>query len=242
MTLITNEQTDAPEFDNIIVIKKDQTEEGWKEGILYKVQNLLFSPYRKTFFIDTDTYFTHHCDELFSLLEHYDLLIAHAPADTSKVSISNQSIEGYFPYNTGVIVFKKCDAVNQLFTDWLSIYKEKFKIYPHDQTPFMEALLINKIALYVLHPIYNFRTLFIVAMPSLEVKIVHGRLSDFESFERIINRKITHRAWIPKSHLDNLILEKRSWKDHLKRLLPSWFYKTYLICKESLANTSINNP
>lgn len=200
-TLITDKQIEVREFDDII-IQNNITKEGWKEGVLFKVRGLLLTPYEKTFFIDTDTYFSDDCLELFNLLEYYDLLIAHAPADTNQIVINNnQRFSGYYPYNTGVIVFNNNDAVKKLITNWLTIYQEKFRFYPHDQTPFMESLLYNKVKVYVLQPVYNFRIPFIVAIPSLKVKIFHGRVSDFESFQRKINSTIVHRVWKPAGRI-----------------------------------------
>lgn len=201
-TLITDKHIKAHEFDDII-IQNNVAREGWKEGLLFKVSGLLLTPYEKTFFVDTDTYFSDDCLELFELLDYYDLLIAHAPSDTSQIVIDNQEVfPGYYPYNTGVIVFNNNDAVKKLIKNWLTIYQEKFRIYRYDQTPFMESLLYSKVRVYVLQPVYNFRTPFLVPIPrSLKVKIFHGRVSDFESFQRKINYALVHRVWIPAARI-----------------------------------------
>lgn len=198
ITLITDSEDDIEPFDKIIYQAPIVTTEGWKEGLLYKVNGLLLSPYRKTFFVDSDTYFIEDCSELFEILDFYDLLIAHAPADKSEVDLEGKKLTGYHPYNTGVIVFKNNEATDKLISDWIDIYKRKFNIYPHDQTPFMESLLVNQIKLYVLKPIYNFRVPFIVALPGLRVKLLHGRVKNFEILAKKLNSKMIHRAWIPR--------------------------------------------
>ncbi|NNC69144.1 MAG: hypothetical protein HKN83_14055, partial [Gammaproteobacteria bacterium] len=101
-TLVTDKEVNHAEFDNVIIQNIDKVNTtNWKEGIMFKVMGLLKSPYNKTFFIDTDTYFADDCSELFDLLNHFDLLMAHAPADTAQVVIDEKKVAGYYSYNTG---------------------------------------------------------------------------------------------------------------------------------------------
>jgi hypothetical protein len=201
VTLITDKKIKADEFDYVYILNFEYQENSdWKKALIYKVLALQHSPYKKTFFIDTDTYFLDDCSELFQLLNYFDLLIAHAPSDSSHVIINDQKIIGYHPYNTGVIVFNKNELISKLFIDWLDIYKNKYHLYPTDQTPFMESLLINQVYLYVLQSIYNFRLPFYVSiLPDLKVKIIHGRSSNYELLEEEINGIILQRSWDPES-------------------------------------------
>lgn len=221
-TLITDKKVQISKFDRIIIRKNNHNSTGWKEGILYKVKGLLSSPYEKTFFIDTDTYFVDDCSELFNVLDYFDLLISHAPADSNKIMIEGKYLEGYYPYNTGVIVFNKNSIVEKLFSDWIITYKNKFNVYPHDQAPFMEALLNNKVKIYVLQSIYNFRTPSIVTFLPLKVKIIHGRMNDYESLSKKINSSISQRAWVPEKRRKNLIWEEFGWKNRIIRILSGW--------------------
>jgi len=220
VTLITDIPCTYSEFDDIQIVNFDSSNINWKKGLLYKALALQNSPYDKTFFVDTDTYFTEECAELFDLLEYNDLLIAHSPADVSKVIINGKKIEGYHPYNTGVIVYKKTPEVVQLFKDWLTAYQENFEIYPSDQTPFMEALLKNEVRVYVLLPFYNFREHFMVSLPPGRVKIIHGRPRDVLDLEKRINENIGHRTWLPRRE-KVIFRQPRSMKRRLKNLLPT---------------------
>lgn len=226
VTLITDNPCVYAEFDDIQIVDFDSSDINWKKGLLYKALALQNSPYEKTFFVDTDTYFTEECAELFELLEYNDILIAHSPADVSKVVIDGKEIEGYHPYNTGVVVYKKTPEVVQLFKDWLAAYQEKFDIYPSDQTPFMEALLKNKVRLYVLLPFYNFREHFMVSLPPGRVKIIHGRPRDVLDLERRINENIGHRTWLPRRE-KIIFRQPKSLKRRLKNALPKGVLNLY---------------
>lgn len=223
-TLITDKPCAYSEFDDIQIVTFDSSNINWKKGLLYKALALQNSPYEKTFFADTDTYFTEECAELFDLLEYNDILMAHSPADVSKVVINGKEIEGYHPYNTGIIVYKKTPEVVQLFKDWLAAYQKKFEIYPSDQTPFMEALLKNKVRLYVLLPFYNFREHFMVSLPPGRVKIIHGRPRDVVDLEKRINHNIGHRTWLPRRE-KVIFRQAKSLKRRLKNALPEGVLK-----------------
>jgi hypothetical protein len=199
ITLLTDSQVTIKEVDLVKVIKFHlNSENRWKPGTLFKVRALQESPYEKTFFIDTDTFFCDNCEELFPLLDYFHLLICHAPADKSRVVLSNGFLDGYFPYNTGVIVFNNQPAVKKFLTKWYNVYSAKFSMYPHDQTPFMEALLYANLKTYTLQSIYNFRIPFSVSIFGKKVKILHGRCDgQFQELAEIVNSTDLHRVWSP---------------------------------------------
>lgn len=229
ITLITNKSIKLDQFDTIKIISENPTEPvNYKSGILYKVNGILNSPYKNTFFVDTDTFFFDKCDELFDLLEFYDLLIAPDASDRSRVVIADKVMEGYIPYNTGIIVFKESDKVKKLLTNWFDIYKEKIDIYQQDQPAFIEALLLNPINLYALHSNYNFRLPCYTAVPNGFVKIVHGRSIDFNQLESEINRSEVNRGWSPKSQRILMIKNKQ---EKLRDLIPK---KVQLLIKSIL--------
>ncbi len=208
ITLITDASFKSPVFDCVEVMDVQSGNGQWKMGILFKVMGLLKSPYQKTFFVDTDTIFCEDCNELFDLLEYYDVLISPALTDDTVITVDTRKLHGYYPYNTGVVVFKKNKRTEKFLNEWLRIYKAKFKIYPHDQAPFMEALLQNHVKLYALKPIYNFRTPFFVSLPALPVKILHGRKGNLEEMQLMLNKNLVHRMWHPR--LKKVFLRKKA--------------------------------
>lgn len=197
-TLITDQAVELTDFNQIKIIDFPKAEQSdWKKGILYKIIGLQHSPYQKTVFLDTDTFVLGDCSTLFNLANYHELMVCYDAAYNPPVTVDGSALENYDAYNTGVIVFQKTESVNQLFNKWLSTYKQKYKAYPHDQPPFMEALLYTKVKLYVLPNIYNFRNGFYTTLRGA-VKILHARDTDYQKIAKRVNEKIGARIWLPK--------------------------------------------
>jgi len=244
VSLVTDAEVSAPGFDNVIVIEPDLDHDNqWKYGSLFKVTGLLASPYDRTFFVDTDTHFCDSCEELFPLLEFFDLLICHAPLDVSKVEANGQTLSGYYPYNTGVIVFNNTSKVRSFIEDWSLCYRKRIETYTGNQPPFMEALLRHDIKTYVVQSVYNFRTPYLVAFVDKKVKIIHGRVGDYEATDRLLNRDLRHRVWIPakeKVLVDQHPLSYRI-QDRLYRMTPGFLKRTYRLLKQSYKRSTGGN-
>lgn len=197
IALVTNKSLSSDIFDEIIVIDRESSID-WKTGLAFKVEGLLCSPFEKTFFLDTDTYFTDDVQELFRILDFFDILISHSPNDISKIKIDEKKLEGLSPYNTGVIVYKNSEKVKSLFKQWKDFYTTNPAKYSSDQPALMEALLYHDIKIYVLSYVYNFRLPSFITLPPLKVKLLHGRSSNYDRLDRIINKyPHNHRTWSP---------------------------------------------
>ena len=197
IALVTNTSFSHELFDEIIVVHRENSKD-WKSGLAFKVEGLLRSPFEKTFFLDTDTYFTDDVGELFRILDFFDLLISHASNDISKIKIDGKKLEGLSPYNTGVIVYNNSEKVKSFFENWKNLYSHNPEKYFSDQPAFMEALLYHDIKIYVLTYIYNFRLPSFITVPPLKVKIIHGRSSNYPKLDRILNKnQHNHRTWSP---------------------------------------------
>ena len=244
ITLLSDKVVEHSSFDRVIALESgstssrdadQQSKEEWKDSIFYKIKGLQQSPYKKTFFVDTDTYFCDDCSELFDLLEHYDLLLSLAPADYSRVRLPDPQLEGYLPYNTGVMVFRKSDELLVTFGNWLDIYRAKKQVYPHDQTALMEALLESKLKIYSLHSAYNFRLPYFNAVPAIKVKLLHGRHWDIASIAELVNERIEHRAWHPKGKM-YYASRSNGFGQFLWKVLPSGLAKGLSRLKRRLSN------
>ncbi|MGB4839348.1 MAG: putative nucleotide-diphospho-sugar transferase [Saprospiraceae bacterium] len=198
-TLITNSYDLVPSiFKNVILLSIDTD-----KPFLYKIKALSLSPYERTFFIDTDTYFCDTCIELFSLLDYFDILIAHCNNDYLDVyNKLGEAILGYYSYNTGVIIYKKRDKTIEFLKDWYNAYYKHFNLYVHDQPPFMECLLDSDIKIYVLQSIYNARTPYPLSLIARPVKIIHGRHNDYIRIAQKLNKSANcSRVWFPRFKL-----------------------------------------
>ena len=115
ITLVTDKKINNSLFDEVIIRPVDVKH--FKEGLLYKVRHIYnCSPYEKTLFIDTDTYFCNDCQEIFETLDFFDIAVAPDPTDPNKAKSpkNNKVLAACEVYNTGVILFQK-NLNNELF-------------------------------------------------------------------------------------------------------------------------------
>ena len=78
ITLFTNQDIKDDVFNEIKIVKMD---------LRCKQNFLLDSPYEKTILLDTDTYVNHNINDLFDLLEKYEM-----------VGCNDYSRKEYYPY------------------------------------------------------------------------------------------------------------------------------------------------
>ncbi len=230
IALITNDPNfNHSVFDEIIVEKLPFDRNAEKIGFRSKIYFLSKSPYDYTLFVDTDTYHCDNSDELFELLDFFDILISHGYNESSFATLDNYKLSGYRTYNTGVIGFRNNPAVKTFLKKWLSCFTIKIKEYWSDQPAFMEALLLSDLKTYSLQTIYNFRFSQFKTISNGYVKIIHGRSNDFPAIASKLNQSSNHRCWDP------VAWKCRSWND--KNLLISTKLKTkklITLCKNAL--------
>lgn len=234
-TLFTTECVIGSDFDNVEILSPESFSSGernplgyLKEGFTFKIHSILNSPYEKTFFVDTDTHFISSCVECFDLLDFYDLLIVTDTSDQTPIyTDAGYQLYGYYPYNTGIMVYNKSKSVIALIEEWLSVWKSKYHLYPQDQPALMEAMLHCPVNSYVLPVNYNFRLQFFVSVKGT-VKLLHGRHDDMMGVSQKINATEVQRMWHYKHQ--RLIHNDRpkDWKGKVIKLFPTKLYQRYL--------------
>lgn len=215
--LITDEDISPNIFDQIINIRFTY-DDNPKYGYLTKIQGMLESPYKKTFFVDTDTYFLENCDELFEINKYFDLMICHDYQENSYALVNGNELRGYHTYNTGVIVFDKNSKVIEFLQNWANIFIGKMDQYWSDQPAFMEALLYSDIKTYSLQTLYNFRFNQFLPISHKKVKILHGRHSDLEGIGKLINNSTEHRSWDPRKWTVHSWFNKKTFRERIYAL------------------------
>ena len=203
-------------FDSIHLIKNPEFGYGDK---IYAMKN---SPYLKTLFLDCDTFITAQFDEIFSMLNDYDVGVIEIPFKNS-----------YYPeFNSGVIAFKKNEKTKYLLEKW----DEKFDRKVGDQGSLQH--LLHLVSYFVLPIEYNFRLPF-VSFARDTIKIIHShellklRVEDRERIIKYINRSKTERIWFPNKG----IVVLHSYKNLLTRFLnyiEKFIYRKMKIDPESL--------
>jgi hypothetical protein len=123
------------------------------------------TPFRETLYLDSDTRVTTDIGDFFRLLEKYDMAGAHVRfrENPDRVKTYSASIPKAFPQiNCGVLLYRKCAAVEALFTEWRRIYEAGG--FRRDQLPFREALWTSAVRFYVVGPEYNKRWIPLTAL------------------------------------------------------------------------------
>lgn len=174
-----------------VVVEHERPEYSYMD----KALPLNASPYDATLFVDTDTYSLAPCYEVFELLDHFELALAHAPLRAH--FYFPPSCPASFPeLNTGVIAYRKSDGFSSLVDAWIASF-ERQPPGGDDQPAFREALLASRLRFAVLTPEYNLRTCFAYFLGgNAEVKIVHDRGA---SLRRAIERlRLKEKTLFPR--------------------------------------------
>ena len=124
-----------------------------------KVNLLAQTPFSETLFLDNDTIVRADLSSLFALLQRYDMcgahvILWHRPRHLKRVSTD---IPETFPeINTGVLLYRRCDAVTRFVADWAARFEASGMRV--DQPSFREALWLNdELRFNVFPPQFNKR-------------------------------------------------------------------------------------
>jgi len=170
-------------------------------SFLDRIKCLLKSPFSETLYLDSDTTIIKPLDELNVILENVDLAVTQAPwrlSENKKPDLLNQA----FPEpSAGVILYRKTKEVEDLFKDWLDIYRNNYgesSGFRNDQGAFRKALIDSGIKFWVLPCEYNLRIIYpYFAGGSASVKIIHGRSPYLKKIIRQINKRLVPRIGKP---------------------------------------------
>jgi hypothetical protein len=117
------------------------------------------SPFAETLYLDGDTRVFGRLDDLFRLLERFDLALAHVARFWGRgyqAQWSHQVPASFPQLNTGVMLFRGTPEVLDLLAGWPRAYEEA--AYPgDDQLPFRQMVWLSDLRLAVLPSIYNAR-------------------------------------------------------------------------------------
>jgi len=177
-----------------------------RSGHNIKIGSMIASPFERTLFLDTDIHVCASLEDLFDILDRFDIAAAHAPIRTAPFrkdggkEARGHDIPLSFPeFNTGVVAFKKSTAVEQLLHRWLELHerhREKSEVPIRDQPSFREAAFESAADIAVLTPEWNFRLGFSGYVQG-QVRILHGRMGAMGTKAKRINRHTGPRVFVP---------------------------------------------
>lgn len=169
--------------DNIVIINNVN-----QSSFLDKTYAIKNCEFEKFIFLDCDTFLLESLFDLWSLIEKYNVCIAHAPRRYTHIF---KSVPAIFPeFNTGVIGIKRTDTVNKLINKWhlmfsMHIEDEGFPA-SKDQPFFRKSLYESNINFFTLTNEYNCRFKMGVSVCN-NVKILHGYTKTIEELTAVIN-------------------------------------------------------
>lgn len=135
--------------------------------------------YDKTLMLDSDTYVCHPIDDVFDMLDDFDLAAAHSASRDGSVSHDHDHDvpDGWPQFNTGVLAYRDNDRVRELFTRWRAVHEEIRELLAANlnQPAFRIATYEWEGRIATLPPEYNFRPYYGLAYANNPVRIVHLR-------------------------------------------------------------------
>lgn len=179
ITLLTDQKIEAEIFDNIIPISDPRHDFG------DQVYHLDRTPYERTIFLDSDIYLDDSIEDVFEVLDEFDIAASQDTRNYSSARIDYESVKRipdcFSEYNSGVVAFRKNSATQDFFEIWKDTYEEVVdRGQIHNQAAFRYALYHSDTRLATLPREYNclFRNPDQVYG---KVRVFHGRLIDIET-------------------------------------------------------------
>ncbi len=175
-----------------------------RHSFIDKILPLLDSPWERTLFLDTDTFVCQPLDELFRVLDRFDLAVCH---DSWRGHDAlGECPDAFADLNTGVLLYRKTPGVVRLVRSWHDRYARILATSPagsdgrppNDQPSFRAELYASGVPFYVLPPEYNLTVWFPgSAGATAKVAIVHGRKARLPEIARTVNRSTKARVFLP---------------------------------------------
>jgi lipopolysaccharide biosynthesis glycosyltransferase len=155
-----------------------------RDSVAYyrKISPLLDSPFEKTIFLDSDTFVGAPLDDLFTLLDSFDLLVtpAHVVYDYrfEKEEEPFSGIPAAFgQFNTGLLAFRRSAASKSFLNQWLENYRtHTARFTVNDQPAFRLTLFQGVASFHVLPTHYNIISWVPFIVPAGgQIVMLHGR-------------------------------------------------------------------
>lgn len=163
-----------------------------------KIVAMRRSPYERTLFFDTDTFVGAALDDCWELLEHFDLAVAGDRGYVDEFPPGTGVPASFKEPNLGVVFYRRCPAVTQMFDEALAIYDDLATPRPgrepvsfYDQPAVRLALYRSAVRFTSLCDEDNCRFANYGKLNG-PVRVLHGRLlraaHDAATLQRVLDR------------------------------------------------------
>jgi len=173
-----------------------------------KIANMRRSPFKRTLYLDTDTYVIDDVTHLLALLDRFDMAVAYTAEGRGPHDPGVPP--AFYEFNTGVLAWRASERMAAFMSDWEQTYiqwREHGDPFPvpgkgsssgrADQLAFRRCAWEHDISIFVLAPEYNFRVGYPTTVGA-RVGVIHGRHPDFEGLAARINESgEVPRSWPP---------------------------------------------
>ncbi|MCW2284293.1 hypothetical protein M2323_002158 [Rhodoblastus acidophilus] len=214
-TLITNHEIEPGQFDSVVNL---QLQNSYKDKVLINQ-----SPYSKTVFLDTDTTILGSLDQIFDLLDVFD--IAFCPASGGlHYTLPGVPMEAFPEPSAGIIAWRKNERTDRLFELWAHHYdliQSAEGEGAWDQRSLRAALYYSNVRLTMLPDIWQAYT-FDSARLLGAVKMVHGRGKRLAWSIKHLQSREDYRIWLPP--VGSLGMYKTSPDDYVRISISSLFF------------------
>ena len=150
-----------------------------------KVDYLPLTPYDRTLYLDTDTQLNADIQDMFRVLDRFDIALCHAHRrnDPTRQGIWRIKLPDAFPqHNGGVILYRRTPDVIHFMEEWRDKFREAG--FQQDQMTLRELLWLSDLRMAVLPPEYNVRYIK-----------YHYIWSKSEATSKIFHLKRLHTGW-----------------------------------------------
>jgi hypothetical protein len=209
VAVITDAEWDNCDRPDMFILEATDATLGAKPRLLYRC-----TPFERSLFIDTDTVLARDITPAFTLLDYYDFCVKFSGGE---LTIDPALI--YHPMaSSGMMIFKKCNAVAGLFELWLEAYRaaERSITPRRPNGPQDDKYLASAIArsgVRVIHlPEYLMFNLWEPTISFSAPVVIHGRHKNLANIGRWLSGQWTrsgNRPW------------QRVWLPNLLGLLPN---------------------
>ncbi len=198
-------------WDRIIPIEKSRTD--FHQYMLDKLIVLNSSPYTDTLYLDSDTYILDDINEMFGILDRFDMAICHGHDRQKRFLIQNgmipvrgelrKAISNGIPYSFaplqgGLMLYRSSDKTRIFLKNLLDLYKSKG--FYDDQVSIRELLWNSDLRFYILPPEYNFNAIEVLRywkkndFRHAKPKIFHYTLNKKDKIGRLVSSIIKKKS------------------------------------------------
>jgi hypothetical protein len=145
-----------------------------EDGYRAKILGMIESPFDQTIMLDVDTHVAADLDEVFLLLDRFDMALVHAP---NRVTLPLDDVPPSYPeFNTGVIAYRRNEVAGRVLRAWLVEYDRLQEHNPpsKDQPSFRRVAYNDPdLRIATLTPEFNQR-FTMAGFFNQKVRVLHG--------------------------------------------------------------------